>query len=177
VRNEARGSRTPQRGAHVNARITYGTGLDDLIANTTALRFAAERGDLGVVETLLAAGADPNIQDMIAADSLPQILAKPGATALVMAETAAITARLLSHGANPNVVGWHGHTALMQAAKLGRLDQCLVLLRHGADKALRDDNGKTAADVAASNGHKDVAKAIDAWNPAGNVTQKDPSAN
>jgi len=43
-----------------------------------------------------------------------------------------------------------GRTALMIAASLGDAASVDTLLRHGADRALKDKEGKTALDLAAN---------------------------
>jgi uncharacterized protein len=48
-------------------------------------------------------------------------------------------------------------TALMVAAARGEEDAVSLLLEHGADPALRDRRGRTAADWAKAHGHPDLA--------------------
>jgi uncharacterized protein len=48
-------------------------------------------------------------------------------------------------------------TALMLAAAQGEEEVVALLLEHGADPALRDRQGRTAADWAAAQGHQDLA--------------------
>ena len=50
-----------------------------------------------------------------------------------------------------------GSTALLQAAYFGRTAVAKVLLEAGADPTLRDVDGKSAADWAASEGHAELA--------------------
>jgi len=71
-----------------------------------------------------------------------------------------------------NKIDRSGATALHQAAALGNVDSCQVLLKFGASVRFQDRNGRTAAHAAADSGFKDVfmvllqAEDID-------VTQKD----
>ena len=51
-------------------------------------------------------------------------------------------------------------TALMQAAAAGRQDVIALLLEFGADPALRDREGRTAADYATEAGHGDLARRL-----------------
>lgn len=51
-------------------------------------------------------------------------------------------------------------TALMQAAAAGRQDAIALLLEFGADPALRDREGRTAADHATEAGHADLARRL-----------------
>jgi len=56
---------------------------------------------------------------------------------------------LLDHGANPNTPDRYGDTPLMLACSKGYDTLAELLLRRGADAALRNQEGKTAADRAA----------------------------
>ncbi len=51
-------------------------------------------------------------------------------------------------------------TALMEAAASGEAEAAALLLQHGADPALRDPEGRTAADHAQANGHPDLAQRL-----------------
>jgi len=51
-------------------------------------------------------------------------------------------------------------TALMQAAAANRQDAIALLLEFGADPALRDREGRTAADYATEAGHADLARRL-----------------
>jgi ankyrin repeat protein len=51
-------------------------------------------------------------------------------------------------------------SALMQAAAAGDAEAVALLLEHGADPALRDQAGRTAADHAAEAGHPEVAQQL-----------------
>ena len=51
-------------------------------------------------------------------------------------------------------------TALMAAASAGQQDAVALLLEHGADPALRDPAGRTAADLATEAGHSDLARRL-----------------
>jgi len=56
----------------------------------------------------------------------------------------------------------HDLTALMWAAGSGQKDTVQLLLQRGANKGLKDDRGKTAADIARELGHKGVLAVLDA---------------
>ena len=67
------------------------------------------------------------------------------------------------HGpATPVLIQWivhqqnYGNTALHWAAYYGRLAIATRLLEGGADLTLRDKDGKTALDIARSQGHSEV---------------------
>jgi len=50
-------------GARVNQTSYHTDGSEGLITGTTALTFAAGRGNLSIVQTLLRAGANPNAEE------------------------------------------------------------------------------------------------------------------
>ena len=55
---------------------------------------------------------------------------------------------MLTHGANANACDKWNYTPLHEAAAKGKLDVCVVLLQHGADIHIRNDDNKTAVDLA-----------------------------
>jgi ankyrin repeat protein len=69
---------------------------------------------------------------------------------------------LLDRGVAVDTRYKHDLTALMWAAGSGQKDAVEMLLRRGANKALKDDRGKTAADIARELGHKEVVALLDA---------------
>ena len=62
---------------------------------------------------------------------------------------------LLQRGAKINSRGFEGHTALHETAFYNRLEMAELLLSNGADPNLKDDNGKTAMDLAYLAGKND----------------------
>ena len=50
---------------------------------------------------------------------------------------------LMSHGAQINVAGEHGYTALHDAVEQGHVAAATWLITHGADRSLRNDDGLT----------------------------------
>ena len=59
------------------------------------------------------------------------------------------------------VCGSEGETALICAAKRDNgISAIKVLLDHGADKTIKDDNGKTAYDYAVENGNTELAEVL-----------------
>ena len=78
-------------------------------------------------------------------------------TPLMMAGKKASANRLLELGADPNATDAHGHTAIMwmfislfrRAETLARVK---LLLKFGADKTIKDDDGLTAFDHASNRG-------------------------
>jgi ankyrin repeat protein len=66
-------------------------------------------------------------------------------------------------GESPNRLDTHGpdgRTALMVAASDGAEEMVALLLELGADAALRDGEGRTAADLAFANGHTDLGQRL-----------------
>ncbi|MGE3807299.1 MAG: ankyrin repeat domain-containing protein [Gemmataceae bacterium] len=109
----------------------------------TALKYAAREGHARVVAVLLEAGASPDF----APDGEPPLVAAAGRAHV------SIVHRLLEAGADVNGRGRNGGglkdlTPLQAAAALGNLATVKVLIDHGADPALVDEEGQTALDWA-----------------------------
>lgn len=70
--------------------------------------------------------------------------------------------RRLARGAPERLdaAGPDGRTALMLAASAGHEEMVALLLELGADPALRDGAGKTAAELAFGNGHVDLGQRL-----------------
>ena len=69
---------------------------------------------------------------------------------------------LQQNGAKVNVRDrGEGFTALMFAASEGHIDVVKLLLKHDADKTLRDIDGDTAASFARKNGHTKIVDLLD----------------
>jgi ankyrin repeat protein len=125
-----------QRGRDVNAPAVDGT---------TALHWAAYRGNLETTQLLIRAGADVKTAN------------RYGVTPLTLACTkgnAAIVEALLKAGADPNTSLPEGETVLMTAARGGSLDVLRVLLAHGADVNAKESwRGQTALMWAGAENH------------------------
>jgi len=63
---------------------------------------------------------------------------------------------LIERGALVNTVDNTGNTALHFATELGWLDTVRLLLEHGADASLCNDEGDVAVQCAALEGHADI---------------------
>lgn len=112
----------------------------------TALHYAAFFGQPELAAALLAAGADPDAQARNAMQVRPLHSA-------VAAGQRAVVALLLRQGADPNTRQQGGWTPLQGAAHLGDAEMARALLAHGADRAVANDEGKTALEIARADGH------------------------
>ena len=123
------------------------------------LAAAAFNGSTESVEKLLQFGADPNALD------------DEGKSAIVYAAAhgyATVVVTLLQAGVDVNRRYAHGLTALMWAAGydasagVDDVDATIkTLIEHGAALDLKDDRGKTAADIARDLGHERAAKLLE----------------
>lgn len=129
-------------------------------ADENALMIAALKGQLDVVEALIARRAQVN---------------KPGWTPLHYAAThkgpnaPAITRLLLEHHAFIDAESPNKTTPLMMAAHYGHPMVVRILLEEGADPMARNEQGLTAIDFAHRAGRTDMAELIAAF-----VRQRQP---
>lgn len=172
-----------ERGADANARAVDGStpllfaaeedrgpavalllerGADPNLSGRKGLRpldAAAYNGSTESVEALLEYGADPNALD------------DEGKSAIVYAAGhgyVPVVALLLKAGVDVNRRYAHGLTALMWAAGydasagVDDVDATIqTLIEHGAALDLKDDRGKTAAEIARGLGHDRAAKLLE----------------
>ena len=172
-----------ERGANVNARAVDGStplfyaaeqdrgavvalllerGADPNLPGRKGLRplaAAAFNGSTESVDALMKFGADPNALD------------DDGSAAIIYAAAhgySPVVAALLQAGVDVNRRYAHGLTALMWAAGydasagVDDVDATIgTLIDHGAALDLRDDRGKTAADIARGLGHERAAKLLE----------------
>lgn len=136
-----------EAGADVNARSFIGC---------TPLYQAAEWDYSGTALYLLDHGADPNIQSC--GGEVPcSEAATHGNVFLLKA--------LLDRGANPNTPDIIGDTALHMAT-LGRdtpeQAECVrILLQHGANPRVKNEDGRTPLELAKKNGNPGLVKALE----------------
>jgi ankyrin repeat protein len=64
---------------------------------------------------------------------------------------------LLDKAADPNAKAQSGSTPLHTVAFTGDRASLDLLLKHGADRAIKNNDGKTAADIARERGNQEVA--------------------
>ena len=127
------------RGAKVDARTPSGR---------TALTDAIDRGHIGLLAELFAAGADPNLADAFE-DTPLMLAAREG--------LAGIVSRLLEVGAVPDTRDSAGSTALMIAARKGHVGVVRMLVAAKADLDLRNAGGRTAYELAVASGRAAAA--------------------
>ena len=151
----------------------------------TVLCRAIECGGVDIVKLLLDRGARIGAQELISACNnleILQLLIDRGAnlnlklnhykkeTALVSVFTSyndgyakngdAVIALLVKHGADVNIQGEDGWTALMFACKQGRYNIAKLLLDHGADVHAKNNAGYTALQIATENNSLDIVRLL-----------------
>ena len=130
------------------ARSSWDESSFDISGEQGRLRliWAAERGDLDSLDRILAGGINVNATGTF------------GRTALIEATDA--VARLLEHGADPDLADVSGDTALIHGARRDRSEIVDLLLAAGADPSRAGQNGNTALIVAAQKGHSHIADSL-----------------
>ena len=118
----------------------------------TPLMWASFNGHTAVVEYLIEHKAKVNALDVNGRNALMYASSGP------FAETVGL---LINKGSSVNVQGkLEGFTALMTAAAEGQLEVVRVLLQHGADPALKDEDDDTAESFALEKGHSAVVELL-----------------
>jgi ankyrin repeat protein len=124
-------------------------GADPKIADSTgkaAVTYAAARGFAEIVRRLMDAGVDASLRY---GHGVTALMWAAGHEDGVGAQAAEATATLLlTRGAPIDAADDRGRTALMMAAELGYREMVDLLVKQGADRAIRDKGGKTAFDLA-----------------------------
>jgi ankyrin repeat protein len=122
------------------------------INGITPLMTAAFNGQTAMATQLLDKGADVAALDRLQKNAMTYA-AGAGHTDIVLL--------LLAKGVDPNAVYNNDLTALMWAAGFGRTDTVRALLAAGAKPGLKDNRGKTAADIARSEHFDETAAVLD----------------
>lgn len=139
------------------------TGLDINTTNPkgfTALTLASYDDHLDATNFLLAAGADPNIQDVTGNSALMALMG------VSFKGYPKIARQLIQHGANLNLQNGNGGTALMFATLFGRNELVQLLVEAGADKDIKDARGLTALHLAGQQGNEAAWKFLGGEEPA-----------
>jgi ankyrin repeat protein len=114
----------------------------------SAITYAAARGFVAIVKRLLEAGVDAKRSY---GNGLTALMWAAGNEEGVGARAVVeVVDLLLDHQAPIDAADVRGRTALMIAAELGHTEVVERLVRRGADRTLRDRNGKRAVDLAAN---------------------------
>ena len=116
----------------------------------TALHFASHFGSTGAMSALLEGGANIEAVTCNFLTNMPLHAAAAGGRI----EACRL---LLRSGADPNAKQHGGFTALMTAAFQNNRALAELLIARNANVELRNDEGKTAADVAAGLGNIEIA--------------------
>jgi ankyrin repeat protein len=154
-------SRLIARGAVVDARLTtpalqrnHTPGEPQLGAGTTPLMRAARNGDYAAMRILLAAGADPTLEQPRGTTALMQaaglgrglgVFAKDYGTEADLRQAVEL---LVERGVDVNAANDDGLTAVHLAAQAGLDSVVTVLAKAGAQLDVKDKKGRTPVDMA-----------------------------
>ncbi len=136
-------------GNEALVRLLIDRGADPKLGDATGkapICYAVARGYGKVVRVLLDHSIDVNAR--YGNDLTALMWAAGHEDAAGSSDVADVIGLLIDRGARLNDQDNRGRTALMIAASLGHENAVDLLLAKGADKALRDKSGKTAADLA-----------------------------
>jgi ankyrin repeat protein len=150
-RSFGRGHITRMQRALANYADAHSLGAD---SGEPALITATHQDDMAAAQTLLAAGANPDVADTSGRSALGWA---------VRYNLRNMTMLLLSAGANPNSssVRDSGLSVLMEAAGEGNISLVYALLSGGANPNLQSTPSlKTALMIAAARGHLQVVKLL-----------------
>jgi len=131
--------------------ITPGALLEPTGDGWTALHLAAAFGTPETVQLLLDRGASV---DAVSTNAQKN---QPLHAALALGRNPETIRLLLDAGADPNARQTGGFTAIFSAAAANRRDLAELLVARGADPALLNDFGQSAAGFARERGHAELA--------------------
>lgn len=111
------------------------------------LILAIDSGNFDYIESMIRAGADPNITDIY------------GHTALTVGNwnrDDRITELLINNGADVNLLNGYGRSPLQWTASRDKVKSAQLLIEAGADINAKDNEGRTALNLASYNGYNNV---------------------
>lgn len=121
------------------------------VSGETALMCAASVGYLAIVDLLVRAGADLNIQNIYGYTALAHA---------VKGDNYKIVVYLLKHKANINMRNTYGNTPIMMAIEEGNLRIVEILIKFNAVTDCKNIDGDTVLIVAAKRGQKDMLRLL-----------------
>lgn len=119
----------------------------------TPLGMATHFGNEDIVRFLLRKGADPNLASKNGYSVYPLYVATD-------LNFEGISKMLVEAGAEVNVIQASQMTPLHAAAKNGNIEMLILLLEKGALVDIKNDQGKTASDLAFEKGHREIAQIL-----------------
>ncbi len=122
----------------IKVELENGANINALAADGLSTLQWAMAADISVLEFLLQAGADTNVQSAEGATPIMNAVQSGEMEHLQM---------LIAHGADVNKQDHRGFTALHRAAEMGRIEMVKELLKQGADKHVEAE-GHTALSLA-----------------------------
>lgn len=135
--------------------IEQGFNINEFHMGGTLLSIACYYGRIKCVRLLLEHNASPNIIGLFGDAPLKKAVTNPEFSNVECVRL------LIDVGANINYKSTNGTDALMQSARIGKLDCVQYLLDAGADSLAVDWTGKTASMIARDNGYLEIADLID----------------
>lgn len=149
----------------INTLVNLGADVNELDDNGfSALFTAARKGKIKAVKVLLELKADPNLR-----------CSNHKHTALFEAllwDYQNIASVLINQGANVNIAGLSGLTALHIAAGRNLQGATEELIRHSANTQIKDNDGKTPVDYARENDHREILLIFDRQKKGGDGVLK-----
>ncbi|WP_237980245.1 ankyrin repeat domain-containing protein [Bacillus thuringiensis] len=113
----------------------------------TLLHLAAYFGQKELASFLLESGADIHSRAKNENENTPL-------QAAIANKQSELVAFLIEKGSDVNVIQSGGWTGLHEAALLGNEEIIVLLLKNGANKTIKKNDGKTAYDIALEKGHE-----------------------